>query len=47
MILKDFMNGETKQCWPSLQTLSEASELSIPTIRKYLKILEEREGILR
>lgn len=45
MILKDFMNGETKQCWPSLQTLSEASELSIPTIRKYLKILEERGHI--
>lgn len=44
-ILKKYMNGETKQCYPSLQTLANDSGLSIPTIRKYLKILEEEGHI--
>ena len=43
--LKKYMNGQTKSCYPSLETLSKDSGISVSTIRKYLKILEEHGHI--
>lgn len=34
-------NSPNNECFPSLQTLSEESQLSIPTLRNSIKILEE------
>ena len=33
------MNGKTKECFPSLKTISERSEFSIPTIRDSIDAL--------
>lgn len=38
-------NNSTNECFPSLQTLSEESQLSIPTIRSSIKILEDKDYI--
>lgn len=39
-ILKKYMNNETKECFPSLQTLSKESGYSINTVRKSIKLLQ-------
>lgn len=38
-------NNSNNECYPSLQTLSEDSKLSIPTIRASIKSLEDKEYI--
>lgn len=38
-------NNPSNECFPSLQTLSEESQLSIPTIRSSIKSLEDKEYI--
>lgn len=38
--IKRFMNNETKEAFPSLQTIAELCGASIPTIRKCIKNLE-------
>lgn len=38
-------NNSNNECFPSLQTLSEESQLSIPTIRTSIKSLEKKEYI--
>lgn len=38
--IKSFMNGKTKECYPSLKAISERSDLSIPTIRESIALLE-------
>lgn len=39
--IKRFMNNETKEAFPSLQTIAGLCGASIPTIRKCIKSLEE------
>lgn len=38
--IKRFMNNETKEAFPSLETIAEKSGASIPTVRKCVKNLE-------
>lgn len=33
------MNGKTKECFPSLKTIAERSEFSIPTVRESITAL--------
>ncbi len=40
LIIKSYMNGYTKECFPSLKTISKKSGYSINTIRAAIKILE-------
>lgn len=35
-------NQKTHQCWPSIQTIGDAVNLSENTVRKYIRQLEER-----
>ena len=39
--IKKFMNGVTKECWPSLETISEVSGVTKPTISKSITKLKE------
>jgi hypothetical protein len=39
LCIKSFMNGKTKECFPSLRAVSERSGFSIPTIRKSITLL--------
>lgn len=39
--IKKYMNKKTKEAFPSLETISELSGLSIPTIRKSINILKK------
>ena len=43
--IKRYMNNETKEAFPSLQTIAEKCGASIPTIRKCIKRLEEGKYI--
>lgn len=43
--LRKYMNQDTLECYPSLDTLSIDTGLSINTLRKYLDILEEGKHI--
>lgn len=43
--IKRFMNKETKECFPSLQTISNLCGASIPTVRKSIKKLEDNNYI--
>lgn len=43
--IKRFMNSETKRAFPSLKTISEVSGASIPTIRKSIERLVEKDYI--
>lgn len=45
LALKSFMNKETKESFPSLQKISELLDISIPTLRKDIKHLEELDYI--
>lgn len=38
-ILKEYMNLDTKEAYPTLEELKSRSGLSIPTIKKYLNLL--------
>ena len=40
LTIKSYMNKDTKTCFPSLKTLSEKIQFSIPTIRKSISKLE-------
>lgn len=44
--LADFKNSETGQCYPSVQTISQETELNTKTVFKALKYLEEH-GFIR
>lgn len=35
----------TYQCWPSFKTIGKATGMSINTVRKYVRMLEDRELI--
>lgn len=35
----------TYQCWPSLKTIGKATGMSANTVRKYVRMLEDRELI--
>ena len=41
--LKRCENRKTHQCWPSIKTIGQAVGMSVNTVRKYLRRLEERE----
>jgi len=43
--IKSFLNGKTKECYPSLKKISEKSSLSIPTIRISIDALEAENWI--
>lgn len=43
--LKSYMNKDTKECFPSLMSVSELLGISIPTIRKDIKTLESLKYI--
>lgn len=43
--IKRYMNNETKEAFPSLQSIAEKCGASIPTIRKCIKRLEEGKYI--
>lgn len=43
--IKRYMNKDTKEAFPSLQTIANSCGASIPTVRKCIKNLEEREYI--
>lgn len=43
--LKRYMNNETKESYPSLQTIADNCGASIPTIRKRIKNLEDKRYI--
>lgn len=43
--IKSFLNGKTKECFPSLKAVSERSELSIPTIRESIDSLVTEKWI--
>jgi predicted transcriptional regulator len=45
-MLKKYMNNETKECFPSLQTLSEITGYSINAIRGSLSSLNDKKYIL-
>lgn len=44
-VLKKYMNNETKECFPSLETLSKDSGYSINTIRKSIALLQNNNYI--
>jgi len=44
-VIKKYMNNETKECFPSLATISEKSGYSINTIRKSISLLEKNNYI--
>ena len=43
--LKRCENRKTHQCWPSIKTIGQAVGMSVNTVRKYVRQLEER-GII-
>jgi len=43
--LKKYMSNETKECFPSLETLSRESGYSINTIRKSISLLQDNKYI--
>lgn len=43
--IKRFMNKETKECFPSLETIVEISGVSKPTVRKSIEKLKEKKYI--
>ena len=43
--LRSYMNGQTKECFPSLRTLSEDTGLTVNTISKSINSLESQELI--
>ena len=43
--IKKFMNGVTKECFPSLETLMKLSGVTKPTVRKSIEKLKELEYI--
>lgn len=43
--IRSFMNNETKSCFPSLQKIADKVGASIPTIRKSISLLEEKDYI--
>lgn len=43
--IRSFMNNETKSCFPSLQKIAEKVGASVPTIRKSITLLEEKDYI--
>ena len=43
--IKRFMNNQTKEAFPSLDTIAEKSGASVPTVRKCIKNLEEADYI--
>lgn len=43
--IKSFMNGKTKECFPSLKSISLRSDLSIPTIRESITLLVSENWI--
>jgi Mn-dependent DtxR family transcriptional regulator len=45
LALKSFMNKDTKESFPSLQKISELLDISIPTLRKDIKHLEDLDYI--
>lgn len=45
-MLKYYMNGYTKSCFPSYETLSAKTGLSKPTLKKYIDLLED-EGYIK
>lgn len=45
LALKSFMNKETKESFPSLKRISEILKISIPTLRKDIKRLEDLDYI--
>lgn len=44
-MLKYYMNGYTKSCFPSYETLSAKTGLSKPTLKKYIDLLEDERYI--
>lgn len=44
-ILKEYMNLDTKEAYPTLEELKSRSGLSIPTIKKYLNLLQDQNLI--
>ena len=44
-VLKKYMNNESKECFPSLETLSKESGYSINTIRNSIKLLQANNYI--
>lgn len=40
--IRSYMNKDTMECFPSLETLKDKLELSIPTLRTCIKRLEEK-----
>ena len=40
--LRSYMNGKTKECYPSLRTLSEDTGLTVNTISKSINSLESQ-----
>lgn len=44
-ILKEYMNLDTKEAYPTLEELKSRSGLSIPTIKKYLNLLQDQSLI--
>lgn len=44
-MLKYYMNGYTKSCFPSYETLSAKTGLSKPTLKKYIDLLENERYI--
>lgn len=43
--IKKFMNKNTKEAFPALTTLADLSGISVPTIRKSIKLLEKNKYI--
>ena len=43
--IKSYLNGKNGDCFPSLRTLSEKSDFSVPTIRDSIKLLQEEGWI--
>lgn len=39
--------GNNGSCWPSLETISRKTGLSVSTVQEHLKILEQRQLILK
>ena len=44
--IRRYMNKDTKTCWPSLETISNDCQCSIPTIRSSIKRLE-KDGLIQ
>lgn len=44
-ILKEYVNLDTKEAYPTLEELKSRSGLSIPTIKKYLNLLQDQSLI--